>query len=73
MYQIDYLGKTGSNWIKSHQVGYSWFEMFQICSNSLQIPFKLDQIGSNWIKLDQKVKSDGSAKIWGWGFVIFDY
>ena len=62
MNQIDYLDKTGSNWIKSDkigsnqiksdQVGLSWFKMVQICSNCY-IWFKLVQSGLNEINFDQ--------------------
>ena len=63
MKQIDYLGKTGSNWIKSDKICSSWItsSWLQLVQNVSNL-FKLDQIGSIWIKLDQD-KSDGSAKI----------
>ena len=49
MNQIDYLDKTGSNWIKSDKVGSNWIKSDQVSSSW----FKMVQICSDWFKLDQ--------------------
>ena len=44
MNQIDYLDKTGSNWIKSDKVGSNWIKSNQVSSSSIcSNLFKLDQ------------------------------